>query len=238
MSYLYIIPSWASILFLLVIPIPVYLVAFLAQKGANKSQMNGKRYFIGILLFYFAYFTYVTIACQNGAFLANTLPPAILVKSTIPLLIFLLGIFFFSKVYKKIIEKLSLDKLMSIHLFRLIGSFFIILYLFNALPKSIAFIAGIGDLVTAISSIFVARAIRNKKSYAKSLTYTWNTFGLLDIIATSATASILTKISIEQGTMGVEALAQFPFCFIPAFAPPTIIFLHLSVYRKLAFLRK
>ena len=51
--------------------------------------------------------------------------------------------------------------------------------------------------------------------------------GLLEIV--------ITKIQIETGAPGVEVLAAFPFCLIPAFAPPTIIFLHLSVYRKLVF---
>jgi hypothetical protein len=38
---------------------------------------------------------------------------------------------------------------------------------------------------------------------------------------------------MQTAAQGVEALASFPFSFIPAFAPATIIFLHLSVYRKL-----
>jgi len=51
-------------------------------------------------------------------------------------------------------------------------------------------------------------------------------------------AIIFTKISIDRGIQGVEFLAEFPFCFIPAFAPPTIIFLHLLVYRKLSSEKK
>jgi hypothetical protein len=33
--------------------------------------------------------------------------------------------------------------------------------------------------------------------------------------------------------MGVDTLATFPFCIIPAFAPPIILFLHLAIFRKL-----
>ncbi|MGL5892286.1 MAG: hypothetical protein ACRC3B_20505, partial [Bacteroidia bacterium] len=58
-------------------------------------------------------------------------------------------------------------------------------------------------------------------------------FGLLDILATSTMAIVFTKLSIETGSGGVDALGKFPFCLIPAFAPPVIIFLHLSLYRKL-----
>ena len=122
---------------------------------------------------------------------------------------------------------------MGVHIFRFIGSFFLILALFDQLPMVIGLIAGIGDVIAALTSIFVVRAIKNGKSYAKRLTLIWNTFGMLDILATSATAIILTKISIDTGSQGVDFLAQFPFCFIPSFAPATIIFLHLLIYRKL-----
>jgi hypothetical protein len=33
--------------------------------------------------------------------------------------------------------------------------------------------------------------------------------------------------------MGVDTLAVFPFCIIPAFAPPTILLIHLAVFQKL-----
>jgi hypothetical protein len=33
--------------------------------------------------------------------------------------------------------------------------------------------------------------------------------------------------------MGVDTLAMFPFCIIPAFAPPIILFLHWTIFKKL-----
>jgi hypothetical protein len=161
------------------------------------------------------------------------LPPKIVLTTTLPFALFI-TVIYFTPICKRANAELTLVSLVSIHIFRLIGSTFIILFLYDLLPKPFALFAGIGDLVTAISSLFVASAIKKGKGYARPLTYGWNTFGLLDIMGTSALAIIFTKISIDQGVQGVEFLAQFPFCFIPAFAPPTIIFLHLLVYRKLA----
>ncbi|MEL6193286.1 MAG: hypothetical protein AAFR66_14610, partial [Bacteroidota bacterium] len=108
-----------------------------------------------------------------------------------------------------------------------------ILTFYGTLPGRIGFLAGFGDLITAVSSIWVAKVVSRKSANWKAIALGWNTFGLLDIIATSATAFILTKLSIETGVQGVEILGEFPFCFIPAFAPATIIFLHVSIYRKL-----
>lgn len=226
------VPVYISVLFLMVIFIPTFMIAALAKKGVEDTSLSQKVYFT-IIGFYLLYLLYVTIASFNGVFDPVSLPPTILKFTMMPLLAFLLLVVFNLPIYKKILKKLTLPDLVRIHIFRLIGSFFLILGFYQALPSSIALIAGCGDVITAVSSIFVANALLKKKSYAIKLTWVWNTFGLLDIIATSATALILTKISIDTGAQGVDALAAFPFCFIPAFAPATIIFLHLSIYRKL-----
>jgi hypothetical protein len=219
-------PIWISIVFLLVIPIPVYMVIQLIAKGSGSKQLT-----TAASIGFIAYFAYVGIACFQGAFEEETLPPKI-IMTMIPLLIAYLAIFFFSKTFRIILEDLNTSDIVSVHIFRLIGSFFLILMWHNALPRSIGLIAGIGDIITAVSSIYVVKAIRDKKPFAKNLTLIWNTFGLFDILATTSTAFILTKIAIEQGFPGVETLASFPFCYIPAFAPATIIFLHLCIYRK------
>lgn len=225
-------PIWVSILFLLVITIPIFLIANLAKKGSENPD-NGKKNYLAVLIFYGLYLIYVSIACFKGLFVEATLPPKILKFTMVPLLLFLMIVIFNLSKYKSILNRLDITDLIGVHIFRLIGSFFLILGFYKALPSSIALIAGLGDVITALSSIFVVKCIKERKSYARTLSYIWNTFGFLDIIATSATAFILTKISIETGAQGVDVLGAFPFCFIPAFAPATIIFLHMSIYRKL-----
>lgn len=228
-------PKWISIAFLVAITIPVYLVAYLAKTGM-KNLMTSKQasnYFYGIIGFYFVYFIYVTIACFKGLFAHNSLPPRIMVISALPLLLFYIGIILNLPMTKKILKNIELTTLVSVHLFRLIGSFFVIMGLYQAIPKTFAFIAGFGDILIALSSIAVATALMNKRSYAKKLTWIWNTLGLIDILGTSFMAFWFTKQSIETGSLGVTVLTEFPFCFIPSFAPATIIFLHICIYKKL-----
>lgn len=225
------IPTIFSVLFLIAFLFPVIMVALLAKKG------NVKNGFWSVVIFYIIYLTIVAIASFNGFFDTIMLPPKIVLTTTLPLAIFV-TIVFTTKICKQANAILKLEDLVKVHIFRLIGSTFIILFLYNLLPPVFALFAGVGDLLTATTSIFVAKAIRNKKNYARKLTYIWNTFGLVDIIITSAMAIIFTKISIDNNIQGVEFLAEFPFCFIPAFAPPTIIFLHLLVFRKLSWFKK
>ncbi|NJN34210.1 MAG: hypothetical protein HC817_08150 [Saprospiraceae bacterium] len=209
-------------------PVAVISVALWLKKcrcGQAKST------FFTVFGFFILYLGYATWCSFTGLFSAVSLPPSVLLYTTFPLALLLFGVVINLESYKMLLEKAALSDLVRVHIFRLIGVFFVILAFHNALPKSFALIAGLGDMITAITSLFVAKAIENKKSYARKLTYVWNTFGLIDIIFTAVMANVLTKISIDTGAMGVDSLAQFPFFFIPAFAPPTIIFLHVTILK-------
>jgi hypothetical protein len=225
----YPVPSWIAIAFLSVIFIPTFMLAVLAKKGLY----NSNKVFYVVLLFFGLYFSYVTVACLNGLFNKPFLPPLVLLCCTFPLALFLFTVIINLKIFKEFLENIKLENLVSIHIFRLVGVFFLLLAFHNSLPKFFAIIAGLGDIITAITSIFVAKAIIQNKAYAKNLTLIWNTFGFLDIAFTAVTAILLTKLSIDKGIMGVDTLAQFPYCFIPAFAPPIIIFLHVAIFSKI-----
>ena len=225
----YPLPDWIAIAFLTVIFVPSIMIAFLAKKGLN----NSNKVFYTIIAFFAIYFTYVTVASYNDLFNKVFLPPLVLLYCTIPLALFLFTVVINLKVFNRFLEQIRLEDLVGIHIFRLIGVFFLLLTYHNALPKFFAIIAGSGDIITAITSIFVVKAIRQKQKNAKTLTLIWNIFGFADIVFTAVTAILLTKLSIDNGTMGVDALAMFPFCFIPAFAPPIIIFLHVTIFKKI-----
>ena len=225
----YPLPDWISIAFLMVIFIPSIMIAFLAKKGLN----NSNKVFYTVVAFFAIYFTYVTVASLNGLLDKVFLPPLVLLFCTFPLAIFLFTVVINLKIFKQFLENIALEDLVGVHIFRLIGVFFLLITYHDALPKIFAIIAGSGDIITAITSIFVVKAIREKQKNAKTITLIWNCFGMLDIMFTAITAIILTKLSIDNGSMGVDALAKFPFCFIPAFAPPIIIFLHVSIFKKM-----
>ncbi len=232
----YNLPQWIATSFLIVFPFAIFLIALLVKKSAPIGKEN--RLFYTVLGFYVLYLGYIAGCSFNGLFDKVFLPPMVLLLGTFPLAMFLFTVVINSKTYKTVLENTLLQDLVRVHIFRMLGVFFILLAFHDALPKPFALIAGFGDMITALTSIFVAKAIENKAAYAKKLTYIWNTFGLIDIIITAILANVLTKISIDTGAMGVDTLAKFPFCFIPAFAPPTIIFLHVAIYKKLSTLSK
>ena len=224
-------PEWLSYALGIAIFVPVFLLARFAQKNSPVHRQN--KVYVSTALFFLLYFGYVLILQKVGLFQEVSFPPRVLIFTTFPYAIFLFGIIYRMPITKQIFENATLDELVSLHIFRLLGSTFIIVALYDALPKPFAFIAGCGDVITALTSIWVVNIIKQRKVYTKKVVLIWNTFGLMDIIITSILANLYTKISIDTGQMGVDALSWFPFSLIPAFAPPTIIFLHVMIYKKL-----
>ncbi len=227
----YYVPEWISIFFQFAILVPfVLIILFIHKEGIKNQHPNAHK---TASIFFVVYLTYITIASISGWFNQVLLPPKVLLLTTFPFAFFLFVFVSRTKFYASVLEKSTLESIVGLHIFRLVGVFFVLLALHNTLPKPFAFIAGIGDMITAISSIFVVNAIRSKKKYAKKLTFYWNIFGTIDILFTAIAANVITKISMDTGTMGVDTLAMFPFCIIPAFAPPMILFLHWTIYKKM-----
>ena len=227
------VPVWVSIAFILTFPIAVFMIARTAKLTDMSIGFDGEKTRKTILFAGLGYLFAVSIVAMTGFFTVNTLPPRILLTTTLPLLLFYVFYVSRTKMYSRFLENVPLESLIRLHIFRFVGVFFLITYYYGALPKYFALSGGIGDIFAAVTAIFVANAVEQKKNYARPLVYIWNIIGLIDIINVAFTAVITTKLSIENGTQGVVTIADFPFCWIPAFAPATIVFLHLMIFKKL-----
>jgi len=229
------VPIWLSIVFILSFAsIPVLLITNAVKKVLqNENVEKSKKVRKQIILFYSLYFAIVPLVSLTGFFKENVMPPRVIIFSAVPL--FLFYFFYVQKTdwFKLVFKKIKLDQLIFIHLFRFVGVFFFLVYYYGAIPKQFAFVGGIGDIVTAILVIPVIAAIKKKLTYAKVLAWIWNIIGLIDIVSVLATAVILTNLAAKVNGPGVQQFGTFPFSWIPAFAPATIIFLHILIFKKL-----
>jgi hypothetical protein len=228
----YPLPQWISMAFLIAIPLPFVLITLFVRRETTRLPQS--KAFVAVALFFVLYLAYIVFASHKGWFNRVSFPPRVLLLTTFPYAVVLFGGLLNTNIYQNILKNAPLENLVRLHVFRVIGVFFILLAVHDALPKPFAFIAGLGDILTAVGSIFVAKAIQQQRPYARRLTFYWNLFGAADILFTAIAANVLTKISINTGAMGVDALAMFPFCIIPAFAPPTILFLHWAIFKKIS----
>ncbi|MGL4632645.1 MAG: hypothetical protein ACRCVT_15685 [Leadbetterella sp.] len=224
-------PIGLSVAFLLAMTVTIL---FITNKIKNNSPLEMKsKLGLGVPLFYVVYFAYVVFIVNLIKDSKPTVPPLLLLYTTLPYGLFLFLYVVRTDTAKHIFSKIALDSLIGVHIFRLMGSVFLFLGFMDALPKPLAVFAGIGDVVTAISSLFVVKALQNQYNKSRTIAYVWNIFGTLDIIITAVLANVYAKIAIDTGVNDIEALSKVPFCLIPAFAPPTILFLHYLIFKKL-----
>lgn len=223
-------PLWAIVLFIASF---LYSIVFItkpvkqAALNAGMTLQKATNIQIGIVVFYIAYLIYVSVFALKGTFDVNSLPPRVMVWAGMPLTIILFGFIGNTRLFKTLLRSISLESLIAVHVFRVLGVFFIMLYCYDLLPAKFAFFAGMGDIITGILAIPVAKMVSKGNSWSKPVVYAWNIFGIMDIID-------LLVIAVTIGANGnLREVTVFPFVWFPAFAPATILFLHTAVFRKL-----
>ena len=229
-------PTWVSTLFVLTFPISIFLIADVGFKAAQNTGMNLKKantIRFGVIVFFFLYLLYVSVLSLNNVFTMNTLPPKIFLFTTLPLMFFLFVMVYNSNLFQSLKEHIDLPSLIRIHAFRFVGVFFLIAYYYEALPAKFALAAGIGDILAAIGSLFVANFVEKRAVSSYKIALIWNIFGFWDIVQVIVSALIHTKIAVENHTEGLTEMAKFPFAWIAAFAPAVILFLHIVIFKKL-----
>jgi hypothetical protein len=133
-----------------------------------------------------------------------------------------------------LLENVKLSALVRIHMFRFVGIFFILGWQFEYFAKIICPDWWSWRYFCCIYRHFCSTSLLIKKcANYKRITLVWNIIGLWDIISVLASAVIITKQAIASNTTGILEMTKFPFSLIPAFAPATIIFIHICIFKKL-----
>jgi hypothetical protein len=236
-SYISTMPLWAIVLFIAGF---LYSIAFItnpakqAALDAGMTPAGARNIQLGIFGFYILYLAYASILALKGVFYTTSMPPTVMVFTAIPLTIILFVFVGNTKLFKTLLRSITLESLIAMHVFRLLGVFDILLYFYHLLPADFAFSAGMGDIITAILALPVAKMVSKGKPGSLKMAYAWNILGSLDIITLLVIAVINGKNAIVNGDHGgITDMTIFPFVWFPAFAPATILFLHTAIFRKL-----
>ena len=133
-------------------------------------------------------------------------------------------------------EGAPLSVLVRIHVVRILGVSFLILYASNRLPAPFAPVAAWGDIVAALAAVPVARLVHRKASGWKAAFLAWNIFGLADLIAAVSLGVLssegpLHRIFVEPGT---GLMSTLPWLLIPGFLVPVFATIHLGIFYRLA----
>ena len=134
--------------------------------------------------------------------------------------------FFRFKNFKKWTLSLSLRTLISVHIIRFIGFYFLFLYSKGQLPYEFAVPAGIGDIVIAISALYIISNYTAERGVRITAVLIWNLFGLADIMFVIFTAARLMFSAPDS----MIALTELPLSTLITFFVPLIIYSHLVIF--------
>jgi hypothetical protein len=122
------------------------------------------------------------------------------------------------------------------HTWRFIGLGFMIGAMVNILPPQFGYPEGLGDIVTAVFCLPLARALRKheRPQRLRAAFITWNVFGLIDLVS-AITLGILyspSTFGILRTGISTELMTRFPVNLIPAFFVPLFILLHVLALKR------
>jgi len=132
---------------------------------------------------------------------------------------------------------IPLATLVAVHIGRILGGVFLVLYAVGRLPYTFAHSAGWGDVATGVLAIPLVWAIRHRVTRWRWLTAAWNVLGRADLLAAvtlgvgSAPGSPLHFVHEAPGS---GAIVTFPWVLVPAFFVPLYMLAHVAVFAHLA----
>ena len=122
----------------------------------------------------------------------------------------------------------DLRRLVSLHLTRFVGIYFLILAHRGELNPAFARPAGFGDCVVAAGALLLLIFWRHLNGHA--LLLVWNMFGLLDILL----VVVLALRVGWQNWSSMSPLRELPLSLLPMFLVPLIIVSHIFIFMKVA----
>ena len=135
-----------------------------------------------------------------------------------------------SEAVRESVRAIPLAALVAIHLVRLVGAWFIVLYRRGELPFAFAVPGGWGDVLAAAGAAgILAGAIPARNRARRGVVLAWNVLAFLDILYVVSTAARIFLVEPDALT----PLTRFPLSLLPTFFVPLIVLSHLRIFGAL-----
>jgi len=178
-----------------------------------------------------AWFLLVSVLGAVGAFGAppGSPPLPIFVGVAAPITMFFL-FFWFSSAFRDFVLNIDLRVATAIQAWRAAGLGFVALYVYNVLPGSFAWPAGLGDLAIGLTAPWVMLALIRRPSFAASNVFVaWNVLGLVDLINAVSVGALSSALATgAPGEITTGPMAELPLVLIPAYLVPIFVMLHAA----------
>ena len=203
-----------------------FIVMFLFYMASNFSSK--------VLLLSVVWLLVQGAISYTGFYTKITIPPRFILLIA-PIFGFLLSLFF-TKSGRAFIYGLNLKFLTSIHLIRIPVEFGLhTLFVYKLIPQIMTYEGLNFDIIMGITAILILLFGWSGGVPRKKLQLAWNFLGLI-LIFTIITISILSaqtplqQFGFDQPNI---AVLYFPYCWLPGYIVPIVVFSHLASIRKL-----
>lgn len=131
------------------------------------------------------------------------------------------------------VDALDLRSLALVHVSRIVGLYFLLLFRDGKLPYAFAVPAGLGEVAVAAAVLPLAFAPFGEERRLRLLTI-WNVAGLVDLLLI-----ILSAVRIgAENPFQLRALRMLPLSLLPALLVPLIAATHVVLFVRLARARR
>ena len=194
--------------------------------------MNGQK---SAALLFIAIMLVQGVLAVTGFYTVKDVVPPRFPFIIIPSLIILI-IFIFSRKGKNIMQSLSLQKLIWIHIIRIPVELLLHwLYLEKQIPRAMTFDGFNYDIFSGITTPLIIALGFTKTGYRKIVLVIWNIICLLLLINIVMMAIVSVESPLQQMafTQPNKAVLYFPFVWLPTCIVPVVLFAHLATLYKL-----
>jgi hypothetical protein len=126
--------------------------------------------------------------------------------------------------------------LVGVHMVRLLGISFIILYTAGRLPAPFASAAGWGDIFVGATALPVAWFAYRRPTDVRSMIWIWNVIGIADLINAVGLGVISSpgpqRLIFAEPSSAI--MATLPWLLIPGFLVPLLFAVHIGIFIRLA----
>ena len=128
-----------------------------------------------------------------------------------------------------------LPALVAVNTIRILGVIFVLLYAWGELPAPFAPSAGWGDILIGITALPLAWAVTRFGARVRLLAFAWNVVGIANLVNAIALGAIGPR-SAEAfvGPPSSEIMTTLPWLIIPGFLVPSLMFIHVVIFHRLA----
>jgi hypothetical protein len=125
--------------------------------------------------------------------------------------------------------------LVGVHVVRLLGISFIVLYAAHRLPAPFAPVAGWGDIFVGATAVLVAWFTYRRLRNAQPTVWIWNIIGTADLIAAVGLGVISSpgpqRLIFAEPSAAI--MTTLPWLLIPGFLVPLLFAVHIGIFVRL-----